>query len=279
MIRLCAFDLDGTLLDSHGILSADTAKAVRELFRSGAAIALVSGRPPCYTNGFFLQMGIRGFSASSNGAFITSPSGDIIRNNPFPAQLTAELTVMLEKHGARYALQTQSGIIGNRAASASISERFVNYRSMMSSFGLDVRLPETVSDIGGRLIPDVLKIAVTGGNLALTEYRSLISSSFPFLAVSFSGDTVLDINLPSDSKGSALVAIAEVLDVCMEDICCFGDYNNDIPMFRHSGFSIAMGNAGDAFKTEVDFIEKTNDEDGVAETIRRILLPMNRNEV
>ena len=39
------------------------------------------------------------------------------------------------------------------------------------------------------------------------------------------------------------------------------------------------GIAGDAVKTEADFIAKTNDEDGVAETIRRILLPINRNEV
>ncbi|MBQ1357645.1 MAG: HAD family hydrolase [Oscillospiraceae bacterium] len=278
MIRLCAFDLDGTLLDPHGRLSPGNAGAVVELSESGTVIALISGRPPCYTGGFFHQLGICGFTAASNGAFISSPEGDIIRFDPFPERLTAQITSLLDENGARYALQTVNGIIGNKEASSSISERFINYCSMVSSFGIDTRLPLTDPIIGGRAVPGVLKIAVTGGSLPLQDYQAAISSAFPSLTVSFSGATVLDINLPGNSKGNALEMICSHLGVSRDDVCSFGDYNNDIPMFRSSGISFAMGNAGDAVKSEADHITAPNYDDGVAEAIRRTLLPLN-NEV
>lgn len=278
MIKLCAFDLDGTLLDAHGVLSAANAEAVRDLYRSGTAISLISGRPPCYTEGFFLQLGISGFTAASNGAFISGPGGSIIRCDPFPERLTAQVTAFLEERGARYSLQTRDGIVGNREAPSAISERFVNYCSMTSSFGLDIPLPATDDRIGGCMISGVLKIAVTGGCLPLANYLSEISSSFPLLTVSFSGDTVLDINLPGNSKGDALETICRSLGIAGKDVCSFGDYNNDISMFRSSGIAVAMGNATDAVRAEADHITAGNNEDGVAEAICRILLPIN-NEV
>jgi hydroxymethylpyrimidine pyrophosphatase-like HAD family hydrolase len=58
-----------------------------------------------------------------------------------------------------------------------------------------------------------------------------------------------------------------------EEICVFGDYDNDLSMFREAGLAIAMGNACAEAKDLADIVTSTNDEDGVAEAIERYILP------
>lgn len=278
MIRLCAFDLDGTLLDSCGVLSDRNAAALKVLADSGITVALISGRPPCYTEGFFLRIGADGFTAASNGAFISSPAYGILRSSTFSPRLISEVTSLLEKNGARFSIQTREGITGNSPVTPALAVRFVNYCEMTGAFGDGYGLPAADPGIAGKETEGVLKIAVTGGEHPLTEYMALIRSHFPSLSVSFSGDTVLDINLPGNSKGAALREIARMLNVPREDTCSFGDYDNDIPMFTESGLSVAMANATDAVKAVADHITAANDEDGVAEAIYSLILTNDKKE-
>ena len=48
---------------------------------------------------------------------------------------------------------------------------------------------------------------------------------------------------------------------------------NDVPMFRQAGFSIAMGNASDAVKGAASASTLANDEDGFAAAVERLILP------
>ena len=103
----------------------------------------------------------------------------------------------------------------------------------------------------------------------------MIRGLFPDLTVSFSGDTVLDINLRGNSKGEALKEISELLGVSGEEICSFGDYDNDVPMFRASGLPVAMGNASGRVRAEARCVTASNNEDGVAQAVYRLILPRN----
>jgi hydroxymethylpyrimidine pyrophosphatase-like HAD family hydrolase len=51
---------------------------------------------------------------------------------------------------------------------------------------------------------------------------------------------------------------------------------NDIAMFRCSGFGIAMGNASAEVKRVADAVTLSNDEDGFAAAVERIILPRAR---
>ena len=48
---------------------------------------------------------------------------------------------------------------------------------------------------------------------------------------------------------------------------------NDIPMFRKGGFSIAMGNASPEVKLLADAVTLSNDEDGFAAAVDDLILP------
>ena len=52
----------------------------------------------------------------------------------------------------------------------------------------------------------------------------------------------------------------------------FGDGENDMTMICMAGIGVAMGNAVEALKTEADYVTVTNDEDGVADAIEKLVL-------
>lgn len=51
----------------------------------------------------------------------------------------------------------------------------------------------------------------------------------------------------------------------------FGDGENDISMLEAAGVGVAMGNGLDIAKSAADRITLTNDEDGVADAIERLI--------
>ena len=100
-----------------------------------------------------------------------------------------------------------------------------------------------------------------------------LQSKFPVLDTAFSGASVGDVNLTGDNKGAAVRRIAEHLGADRSEICCFGDYDNDIPMFMEAGLSIAMNNATEKVRKSADRITYDNDSEGIAEAVRSILMP------
>ena len=50
-----------------------------------------------------------------------------------------------------------------------------------------------------------------------------------------------------------------------------GDGGNDVPMFECGGYKIAMGNADNIIKEKADLITDTNNNDGVAKAIKKII--------
>lgn len=59
-----------------------------------------------------------------------------------------------------------------------------------------------------------------------------------------------------------------------DEICCMGDYDNDVWMFKEAGISIAMGNVPDRVKSAADYVTEDHNKDGAAEAIARYILPL-----
>ena len=49
----------------------------------------------------------------------------------------------------------------------------------------------------------------------------------------------------------------------LEETMSFGDGGNDVPMLRHAGIGVAMGNAADDVKQHADYVTSSVDEDGI----------------
>ncbi len=88
-----------------------------------------------------------------------------------------------------------------------------------------------------------------------------------------SGPEWLDISNLGASKGDAIRRIQEKLGIAKDETMAFGDYLNDYEMLQESGHSYAMKNSHpDLFKVGRFVTEYDNNNNGVAETIRKVIL-------
>ena len=82
----------------------------------------------------------------------------------------------------------------------------------------------------------------------------------------------IEIISPGVSKASALVKLAEILDIDISETMAIGDANNDLPMLKAAGFSVAMGNATDDVKAIANAVTGNCDDDGWAQAIYKYVL-------
>jgi hypothetical protein len=86
-----------------------------------------------------------------------------------------------------------------------------------------------------------------------------------------SQDYYLDITPPGQNKGTFVQAVARRLGISTDNVATLGDMHNDVAMFKTSGVSFAMGNANDDVKQCATYVTATNENEGFAKAIDRML--------
>lgn len=75
-----------------------------------------------------------------------------------------------------------------------------------------------------------------------------------------------------EDKREVLFMLLEKKGLSNEQICCMGDDLPDIPVFRHSGLSIAVANAVKEVQKEADFVTKNKGGKGAVREVCEIIL-------
>ncbi len=81
-----------------------------------------------------------------------------------------------------------------------------------------------------------------------------------------------DVTAKGNTKQRGIDEIIRHFGIRQEDTIAFGDGGNDIPMLRHAGIGIAMGNARDEVKAAAKYVTTSVDEDGIANAIKKWLM-------
>jgi hypothetical protein len=74
------------------------------------------------------------------------------------------------------------------------------------------------------------------------------------------------------NKAKALEVIARHYGIERQEVMAIGDSYNDLEMIEWAGLGVAMGNAFKSIKDAADFVTASNDEEGVAEALRKFVL-------
>ena len=74
---------------------------------------------------------------------------------------------------------------------------------------------------------------------------------------------------PGINKGTALVTLANAMNLVPEDFLAVGDSVNDIPMLRAAGIGIAVANAHPDTKAAADYIAENRYGDGFVEGVKK----------
>ena len=132
----------------------------------------------------------------------------------------------------------------------------------------------------GTLFGDALELVATPVTKLITRDPTRSTDELAEIAaeivgeravVSHAGRWVVEIMVAGVSKGAALEELAAKLGIAAPDAVAFGDYPNDLPMLAWAGRSFAPANAHESVLAEVDEVTESNDDDGVARAIERLL--------
>jgi Cof subfamily protein (haloacid dehalogenase superfamily) len=263
-IALVLADVDGTLLTSEKVLTSQAAMAVKELQTAGIAFAITSGRPPRGMAMLIDPLALRTPIAGFNGGVFVRPDLSVIESHTLdPAAAKQTLKLILDQGLDAWVYTEAEWLIRDQNAPHVARETWtVKFDARVVASFTDADLAHTVKIVG---VSDDLDRVAACEKLAQSELGGKASAarSQPYY---------LDVTHPQANKGAVVTNLSRVLNIPPERIVTMGDMPNDILMFRKSGFSIAMGNAGDEVKAQASAVTDSNEDEGFSKAVRKFVL-------
>jgi hydroxymethylpyrimidine pyrophosphatase-like HAD family hydrolase len=124
------------------------------------------------------------------------------------------------------------------------------------------------------LTGDVIKAFARSFDLHVDELLEVARRIVPadVATVTQAGLNYVEICPANVDKGTGLAVVAESVGVDPQDVLVFGDMPNDLPMFAWAGWSrVAVANAHPSLMAVADEVTLTNDQDGVAVYLDKLL--------
>ncbi|MEE1939629.1 HAD family hydrolase [Streptomyces sp. TRM 70361] len=264
--RLVATDLDGTLLRSDGTVSPRTRDALAAATAAGAAHIVVTGRAVPWTKYILDELGYDGLAVCGQGSQVYHAGEHRL--------LTS---VTLDRRQALLALERIEAETGPLALA--VSRDGLDGRVL---FGPGYRvgdgeLPASSTTDPAELWAEPLNkiyLQHPGGlgddALAAAARRA----AGDLVGVVVSGEGIVELLPLGLSKAKGLSIAARRLGVSPTAAIAFGDMPNDIPMFAWAAHGVAMGGAHPEVLSVADEVTATNDEDGIALVLERLLAEM-----
>jgi Cof subfamily protein (haloacid dehalogenase superfamily) len=287
-VKMIAIDMDGTLLNRHGQVSAENAWAVKEAQASGITVVVATGRsykealPPLMAAGITCPL------ICVNGAEVRAETGEIVRSVPIPPQTYEEAEAILRQEDLYYELYTNRGTFTNdrekafgvlrdfiQSAFPGTDEQAIREADERRFSTGEISPVDTYAAVLGRSGEHLYKLLVfsrDGQKLARASRRLAAVNE---LSVSSSANHNLEVTHRLAQKGIALWELADGLGVALEETMAIGDSFNDLSMLRIVGLGVAMGNAEDEIKRVCAVVTGSNDQHGVARAIREWALSQN----
>ncbi|RYD07145.1 hypothetical protein N752_00755 [Desulforamulus aquiferis] len=120
---------------------------------------------------------------------------------------------------------------------------------------------------------DPTKVLVVGDEALLDNlWREMAQHFGESLHITKSKPHFLELSHPQATKGHALDMLAKGWGLNREQVIAIGDSYNDLEMIEYAGLGVIMGNARQDVKDKADYVTNSNEEDGVAEVIKKFIL-------
>ena len=258
---LIAIDLDGTLLRSDQTISPRTIDILGQGRSHGWKVVPVTARPPRFLHTIPFMPEIFDLAICCNGALIYDVDAEVILEH-----------ASLSPHDARgIALQLRDRLPGVCFA-AEMGLRYgwdAAYADLRGAL-LD---PGGYSDDIERLIREpVTKLIVRHPEIEFEQLLDVtLSLGLTGCEITYSTSDFIEISRQGVNKATALERTVEQLGFSRADVVAFGDMPNDLPMLRWAGHNIAVANVHPEVLTAVDDVTASNDNDGVAIVLERLI--------
>lgn len=268
MIKFIGTDLDGTLLNSYSKISNANVQAIRNAVNSDISFAICSGRTLHSVNKYFEKdLKVKGYRVVLNGAVVVDTNGKRIVDRPLDHGVIDEILKRSEFSGFKVVLD---GL--NDTYIYDPNHHWTTYFEGMSRHHYKSKSVHDLAELNRNGNFDIYKVSFSCYQERRRELQKKLESftALP-ITISRSGSNYFEINGQDVTKLSALQKISETSGISMINFMCFGDYGNDLEMVKEAGYGVAMDNAIDAVKDVAWQTTLSNNQDGVAKMITRVL--------
>ena len=264
--KLIAMDLDGTLNNDQKVITEKTKAALMAAQRKGIRLALASARP---SPGLFKERDIlrlqdhKGILMSYNGGrIVDAETGKVLFETSMDLEETKQVLRKLEDlpvtpildDGVQFYVTDKNGY--------KVDYECKNNNMVCSEVG----------NLADFLTFAPIKILMSVQPEELAEVQKQIADFLPeSLTVVQTAAFYLEVIPRIINKGQGIRDICKVLGIEPTEVVSFGDAANDIPMLEAAGMGVAMGNAQEAVKQAADMVTLSNNEDGIAVALEKLL--------
>ena len=272
--KLLVLDVDGTLLNDEREISKRTLAALLKVQQMGVRRVLAAGRP---TYGLMplaktLELGnYGGFVLSYNGCqIIKAQNGEIL----FERRINPEMLPYLEKKARKngFAIFTYHD---DTLITDSPDNEYIKNEALLNNLKI-IREDEFSTAIDFAPCKCMLVSDKEKALIGLEQHweKRLAGTLDAFRSEPY----FLEVVPCGVNKANTLGALLEHLGVTREEVIAVGDGVCDVTMLQLAGMGVAMGHSQDSVKVCADYVTASNEEDGVALAVEKLILAEVRAE-
>lgn len=256
-VKAIVLDLDGTLLNSKKEVSDRSIKVILEAYSKGIVVIFATARPPRSVKDFLPQK-LQDIAATVyyNGALVKDDTMEYRQHYPIESAITEEIIDYVSTCHVEACLSIESEDIW-------YSHQILDYKNAMNTVANPIIVP----------LNELKKIRAS--KILITDYPCYeqLQKQFEHKVniVCTDAGTLIQIMAKGVSKERAIRELCMQKNIPMSSVMAFGDDWNDSELFQACGFPIAMGNAIPELKDVAYFVTGTNDEEGVARVLERLV--------
>lgn len=272
--KLIAMDMDGTLLNSQKQVTEYTKEVLRKAADRGVKLVVCTGRIFTSAKSYARIIGTKAPIIASNGAYIREKDREeVIYEKYINKEKLLKIIRLSREWGFYPHIYTTDTIYSEKLIHSSLNYSKWN-ETVPEDEKINIKIVDSLEDIVNEKGEAFLKVVVMAQDdeiERLQQLKNYIRENID-VAVFSSYMNNFEVMDKEVSKGRALEILAGYYNLSKDEIICFGDNENDKTMFEFAGFPVAMGNAEEELKKIAAYVTVSNDEDGVAKAIEKIVL-------
>lgn len=290
MYKLVAVDLDGTMLNSYGIVTDNTKKIIKKTIDKGIDVIIASGRPIDSIKEIAKEIGSNKYFIAGNGSLVYDIQKDeIIYERYMTKQKVLEIIKICEQNSITYNIYTEKTIIAkslkynvlyyykenlkkeeNKKTNITIVNDIMEFvRNAENEKFLKITICDEDKVVFNSIIRKLRKINDIDVLDVSHMSRKMIKQGTEEIPIEYH---YTEISLNNVDKWNAIQFLMEKMNIKKEEVIAIGDNINDKKMIENAGVGIAMGESTPVVKEIADYITKDNNEEGTALALEKYCL-------
>lgn len=271
-VTCIALDLDQTTLNHQGRLSERNRQAIESAIRKGVQIVIASGRAVSALPDDICNINEIRYAITSNGAAVYDlHTKECLKQY----KMTGDSIEKILHYTKNLEVAYETFINGQAYGQKEYVEDPVRFGASPMAIPYIQSTRKPVTNIRDFLLDykeqiESIDVVVKDENLKKKLWK-VFEENISDIYVTSSVQQLLEISYQKSGKHSGAAYILEYLGLSREGLVAFGDGDNDAELLKFAEIGIAMENASDACKEAADAVTLSNDADGVAYWIEKLL--------